>query len=326
MVDRQDEEEDMLEEATLQLENLRRDADLLDGSQEGEGPHDDELERQQRERVAISETRRLQEEETGLQRAEIEARKQQEVETMRQWAVDEARQAEEEAGRQQEEASRLSQEVQEDVSPSGAFRGGRQPAPPPGSGLAALLSSNPLLRNTLSRAVGSREERLGEETPRRPAPIAAPRTIRFSESSRTTGELAAAALKRKVADLDRNLSNLHVTTVDEFCRSPQDQGQLQHIRVRVTQLKESTSALLAETAHLQTLPQPSPSLRDLDAKLQSATGTVSSLEMLLEREQLPANSHPSAGHRPPATSTFQQEPGSHIYTSPQHRQGQAYLP
>jgi hypothetical protein len=104
------------------------------------------------------------------------------------------------------------------------------------------------------------------------------------------------------------------------------QGQLRHIRALVIQLKESTNALLVETARLQTLQHPSPSLRDLVSKLQTVTGTVTSLEMLLERQQLPANSHPSAVHRPPATSTFQQEPTSHICSSPQHRQGQAYLP
>ena len=120
------------------------------------------------------------------------------------------------------------------------------------------------------------------ETPSRLAPTPAACSLRFTQSATTTGELAAAALKKKVTELEKNLTSLYSTTIDEICRLPQDPSQLKKIRALVSQRKESTSTLLGKAAGLAALPHYSPSLRDLDSKLQTARGTVTSLEMLLE--------------------------------------------
>ena len=237
-----------------------------------------------------------------------------------------ARVEEERRLEQEEVALRLAQEGRQELPPGG-FRGGRPPDSLPGSGLAALLDSNPLLCTTLSRAVGSRlERRPPGETPRRLAPTPAARSLRFTQSATATGELAATALKMKVTELEKNLTSLHSTMIDEICRPPQDPSQLQHIRALVSQSKEFTSTLLGEAAGLAALSHHSPSLRDLDSKLRTAKGTVTSLEMLLERQKVSVGSHLDALPQAPTTSTTYQDPPSLLNTSSQHRQGQAYLP
>ena len=155
-------------------------------------------------------------------------------------------------------------------------------APLPGSGLAALLNSNLLLHTTLSRAVGSKQKRQPSgETLRKLAPTPEACSLRFTQSATITVELVAASLKRKVTEIEKNLTSLHSTTIDEICRPPQDPIQLKQIRALVSQCKESTRSLLGEAAGLAALPHHSPSPRDLDSKLQTARGTVTSLEMLL---------------------------------------------